>query len=155
MIRLAVFVSTFGYVGYAPLAPGTAGSAAGLAVFGVLRLLGLGPIAEVSLIALLFVAGVWSGTLAERHFGKTDPAPGVIDEVVGMLITLFLLPASPVVLLGGFILFRILDIVKPFPARRVEALPGGLGMMADDAVAGVYAHLLLRGLLLAMPASGV
>lgn len=151
-MRLAVFVATFGYVGYFPFAPGTVGSAAGLLVYGLLRLAGAPPVADLILVAVLFVAGVWSGTLAERHFGGTDPGPGVIDEVVGMLVTLAFLPAGWVLAAIGFVVFRVLDVVKPWPAGRLESLPGGLGMMADDVMAAVYGNLLMRGAVMLAPA---
>lgn len=151
-MRLAVFVATFGYVGYFPFAPGTVGSAAGLVVYGLLRLAGAPLVADVILAAVLFAAGVWSGTLAERHFGGTDPGPGVIDEVVGMLVTLALLPPGWVLAVIGFVVFRALDVVKPWPAGRLESLPGGLGMMADDVMAAVYGNLLMRGAVTLAPA---
>jgi len=151
-VRLAVFVATFGYVGYFPFAPGTVGSAAGLVVYGLLRLAGAPLVADVILAAVLFAAGVWSGTLAERHFGGTDPGPGVIDEVVGMLVTLALLPPGWVLAVIGFVVFRALDVVKPWPAGRLESLPGGLGMMADDVMAAVYGNLLMRGAVTLAPA---
>ena len=94
-----------------------------------------------------------SGTLAERHFGGTDPAPGVIDEVVGMLVTLLLLPAGWVVAIIGFLVFRAMDVLKPWPASRLEDLHGGLGMMADDLMAAVYGNLLMRLALFAAPAA--
>lgn len=151
MMRLALFVCTFGYVGYAPVAPGTAGSLAGLAVYGLFRVAGASPLAELIVIAALFVAGVWSGTRAERHFGGTDPGPGVIDEVVGMLVTLWLLPATWTIAVLGFLIFRVFDVIKPWPAGRLEALHGGLGMMADDVMAAIYANLALRVLVLLVP----
>lgn len=154
MMRLALFICTFGYVGYFPVAPGTAGSLAGLAVYGLLRAAGATPLADLAVIAVLFAAGTWSGTLAERHFGGTDPGAGVIDEVVGMLVTLWALPATWSLVVGGFFVFRVLDVVKPWPAGRLEALHGGLGMMADDVMAAVYANLCLRGALLLAPALG-
>jgi phosphatidylglycerophosphatase A len=141
MMRLAVFVCTFGYVGYAPVAPGTVGSLAGLAVYWLLR----------AAAAPLFGAGVWSGTHAERHFGGTDPGPGVIDEVVGMLVTLWLLPATWTIAVLGFLIFRVFDVIKPWPAGRLESLHGGLGMMADDVMAAIYANLALRLLALLVP----
>ena len=144
MMRLAVFVCTFGGVGYSPVAPGTAGSAAGLVVYVALRLAGASPVAEALIIALIIVAGVWSGTMAERHFGTTDPGPGVIDEVAGMLVTLYALPAGWVIAIAGFFLFRVLDVFKPFPAQQFERLHGGLGMMADDLMVAIYGNLLLR-----------
>ena len=101
---------------------------------------------------LLFAAGTWSGTHAERHFGTTDPGPGVSDEVVGMLLTLFLLPSSWVVIVVGFLVFRVLDVIKPYPANRLEGLHGGLGMMSDDVMSAVYSNLVLQGLVWIAPA---
>ena len=94
MTRLAVFVATVGYCGYFPVAPGTVGSAAGL-VFYLLVWWAQSPVFEVVLIALLFAAGVWAGTTSERYFGGIDPGPIVLDEVVGMLITLAFIPVGP------------------------------------------------------------
>jgi phosphatidylglycerophosphatase A len=141
--RLAIFICTFGYAGYAPFAPGTVGSAAGLAVYAAIRWTG-SPIAEVGAIAALLAAGVWAGTIAERFFGGIDPGPVVIDEVAGMLITLAFIPVGATGALAGFFLFRLFDVIKPFPAARFERLHGGLGVMADDAMAAVYANLALR-----------
>ena len=154
MMRLAVFVCTFGYIGYFPIAPGTVGSAAGLVVYALLRMAGAPPLVDLAVIAGLFAVGVWSGTLAERHFGGTDPGPGVIDEVAGMLVTLWALPVTWALAIIGFFLFRVLDIIKPWPANRFERLHGGLGMMADDVMAAVYGNLLLRGAVLLLPALG-
>jgi phosphatidylglycerophosphatase A len=138
---LALAIATSLGVGYAPIAPGTFGSAAGLVLWAVLP----GSIAvQVVAIVLLFVAGSWSGTIAERHFGKTDPGQVVADEVMGMLITLFLNPVNWLGAFAGFLLFRVADIVKPFPANRLERLHGGIGVMADDGMAAVYANLALR-----------
>lgn len=143
MHRLAVFVCSFGYIGFFPIAPGTVGSAAGLALYLACRELGL-PYFELPLIVLLFVVGVLAGKAAEEALGGVDPGPVVIDEVMGMLITLFLVPVSWTGLLLGFVLFRAFDVVKPYPTNRLERLPGGLGMMADDAMAAVYANLLMQ-----------
>src|SRR5688572_31984345 len=134
MRRLAVFLATCGYVGYAPVAPGTFGSAAGLLVFALVRSTG-STVVELSAIVALFAIGVWSGTVAEHHFGGTDPGPIVLDEVVGMLITLALLPVNLTGAITGFLVFRVLDVLKPWPAAGFEKLPGGLGVMADDGMA--------------------
>jgi phosphatidylglycerophosphatase A len=149
--RLAVFVATVAYCGYFPIAPGTVGSAAGLLVYAIVWWT-RSPLLEVALIAGLFVLGVWAGTVAERYFGGIDPGPIVIDEVVGMLITLAFIPVGWSGALAGFVLFRIFDVIKPYPAGRFESLHGGLGVMADDAMAAVYANLSLRLLLWALPA---
>ena len=92
----------------------------------------------------IFLAGSWSGSIAERHFNATDPGTVVIDEVLGMLITMLFNPVGWGGALLGFLLFRVADIVKPFPARRLEALHGGIGIMADDAAAAVYSNLVLH-----------
>jgi phosphatidylglycerophosphatase A len=141
--RLAVFVATVAYCGYFPIAPGTVGSAAGLIVY-LLVWWAQSPVVEVGLIVALFAAGVWAGTTAERYFGGIDPGPIVIDEVVGMLMTLAFIPVGWSGAIAGFVLFRIYDVVKPYPAGRFERLHGGLGVMADDAMAAVYANISLR-----------
>lgn len=150
MTRLAVFVATAGYSGYFPIAPGTVGSAVGLLVY-LLVWWVQSPIFEVALIVGLFAAGVWAGTTAERYFGGIDPGPIVLDEVVGMLITLAFIPVGLTGALAGFVLFRFFDVVKPYPANRLERLHGGLGVMADDAMAAVYANLTLRALIWLVP----
>ena len=150
MTRLAVFIATVGYCGYFPIAPGTVGSAAGL-VFYLLVWWAQSPVFEAGLILLLFAVGVWAGTTSERYFGGIDPGPIVLDEVVGMLITLAFIPVGIGGALIGFFLFRLFDILKPFPAGRFEKLHGGLGVMADDAMAAIYANLVLRLVLSVRP----
>jgi phosphatidylglycerophosphatase A len=148
MTRLAIMLSTCCYVGYFPVAPGTAGSAAALALFALMAwvapaapaLYGL----EAVVVLGLFFAGWWSGTVAERHLGTTDPGQVVLDEVVGMLLTLAFMPVGVKTALLGFVVFRLFDIIKPFPASRLERLHGGLGIMADDAMAGVYGNVVVR-----------
>jgi phosphatidylglycerophosphatase A len=150
MRRLGVFVATCGYIGYAPIAPGTFGSAAGLAVYYLIR--STGSIAvELGAIVVLFAIGVWSGNEAERHFGKVDPGPVVIDEVFGMLITVALLPVNMIGAIVGFLVFRVLDVFKPWPSGRFERLPGGLGVMADDGMAAVYGNIVMRALIYVAP----
>ena len=145
MRRLAIFAATVAHCGYVPVAPGTAGSVVGLVVLALLRWNG-SPVVELAAIVGVSVFGVWASTIAEQHFGTTDPKPVVIDEVAGMLITLALLPMGWLGALAGFLLFRVLDIIKPFPAGYLERLPGGWGIMADDLAAGLYAHVGLRAL---------
>lgn len=151
MRQVAVFLATCGYVGYAPVAPGTFGSAAGLAIFVLVRASG-SMYVELATIIILFAVGVWSGTEAEHHFGGTDPGPIVLDEVVGMLITLAFLPVNAMGAFVGFIVFRALDVVKPWPSGRFERLHGGLGIMADDGMAAVYGNIMMRIALAVAPA---
>jgi phosphatidylglycerophosphatase A len=139
--RLGLAVATVLGVGYAPVAPGTFGSAAGLLIW---WLLPASTAAQAAAIILIFVAGSWGGNIAERHFGRTDPGQVVIDEVMGMLITLFVNPVGWKGALAGFLLFRIFDVIKPYPANTLEQLHGGVGVMADDGMAAIYANLVLR-----------
>jgi phosphatidylglycerophosphatase A len=141
--RFAILLATVGYVGHFPIAPGTAGSAAGLLLYAALRLAG-SSVLDVAVIVALFAAGCWAGSIAEAHYQRTDPGYVVLDEVIGMLLTLLFVPVTWVGALVGFFLFRAFDIVKPFPARQCERMHGGLGIMADDAVAGIYGNLALR-----------
>ena len=150
MNRLGLFIATCAYVGYVPLAPGTFGSAAGLVVFFAVR--GTASVSlELAAVVIVFAVGIWSATVAERHLGEVDPAPVVIDEVAGMLITLALLPVNLTGALVGFLIFRLFDVVKPWPSSRFERLPCGLGIMADDAMAAVYGQLVMRGLIALTP----
>lgn len=141
MTFLALALATTFGVGYIPFAPGTFGSAAGLIVW---LCLGTSPVTQGAAIVVIFVVGAWSGSVAERHFGRTDPGQVVIDEVMGMLVTLFLNPVGWRGAGAAFLLFRLADVVKPYPANRFERLPGGIGVMADDGMAAIYANLALR-----------
>jgi len=150
MDRVGVFIATCGYAGYAPIAPGTCGSAIGLVLFWAVRSTGSTAL-EIAVMGAILGLGIWSGSVAERHFRSVDPGPVVVDEVFGMLVTLAFLPVSMTGAMVGFFVFRLLDIVKPWPARRLEALHGGLGIMADDGMAAVYGHLAMRGLVAIAP----
>lgn len=142
----ALLLSTALGVGYIPFAPGTFGSAAGLLLW---ALLPSSAGVQAAAIVGLFVAGSWSASVAERHFGRADPGQVVVDEVMGMLITLFLNPVGWGGAALAFVLFRAFDIMKPYPANRLEHLPGGVGVMADDAMAAIYANLVIRVMLAA------
>lgn len=123
---------------------------AAIPFFLLLRLAG-SPSLELTVSALIVVAGAWSARLTEKALGVEDPGPVVIDEVVGMFVSLLWLPATWPVVLAAFLAFRVFDIVKPWPAGRLEHVPGGWGVMADDVMAGVYANLLVQGLVWARP----
>ena len=144
MSRLALALATSLGVGYVPVAPGTFGSVVGLIVWAALP---KDPWTQLVAIVVLFIAGAWSAGVAERHFNGTDPGPVVIDEVMGMLMTLWMVPVGWPGALLGFLSFRVFDVVKPYPANRLEELHGGVGIMADDGMAAVYANLALRALL--------
>ena len=142
MTRLAVLLATAGGAGYVPVAPGTAGSAVGVVAY--LLTAHWPTVSQVLLVALVTIAGTWAATSATEHFGRHDPGQVVIDEVAGQWVTLLLTGAGPVGAFAGFCLFRVLDVTKPWPARRLEGLPAGLGIMADDLMVALYGNILMQ-----------
>jgi phosphatidylglycerophosphatase A len=128
--------------GYSPFAPGTAGTVVGLVLFWPLR--GVGLVPQLVAMALMFLAAVASAEVTSRRTGIKDPSIVVVDEIIGMWISLFLLPWTPAVVIAAFFLFRLMDVVKPPPARGFERLPGGWGIVLDDVMAGIYANLAVR-----------
>ncbi len=146
MTRLRIVLCTWFGSGFFPLASGTAGTLATVPLV-VLLWLYAPQWVHFAMILAVSALGIWAAYDAESHFGRKDPGEVVIDETAGYLVATLALPFSWVHLLGSFLLFRIMDIIKPFPARRLEALPGAWGIMLDDLVAGLYANLALRLLL--------
>ena len=142
MKKLYRLLATGGYTGYSPIAPGTCGSVVILCVYWLLPSFSPGILG--SIIVLMFVLGVWSATWMENECGEHDPSVVVIDEMVGMLVAVFLLPKRFVLMGAAFLLFRLLDVIKPFPANRMERLSKGWGVMLDDVVAGLYANITLQ-----------
>ncbi len=163
---LALVIATCG-VGYLPLAPGTWGSLVGIGLYVLVRGIAMklffgsaagrnfnllhvyyGVVAfELAVVVMITLVGIWAASRTEKLSGRKDPSKVVIDEVAGQFIALmpvpFVLGAAWWSTILAFVLFRIFDIVKPYPARRFESLHGGLGIMADDVVAGVYAAVLV------------
>ena len=145
MTTLARTIATWFGAGYAPTAPGTAGSLAAIAVAWVVHhYTGVQWGSFAYMAMLLFPVAVWSAHTVSRTIGLEDPQIVVVDEVVGQWLTL----AGAATLnwkswLAAFALFRLFDIWKPFPIRKMERLPGGLGIVADDALAGVYGALVM------------
>jgi len=150
MTQLALWLATVLGIGRIPFAPGTFGSIPGVLLALWLHHLGL-PWLEAGLIIVIFAVGIWAAGETERYFQLTDPGPVVIDEVLGMLVTLAFLPVNATGAIVGFVAFRVFDIVKPFPARNLERLPGGLGIMADDFAAGVWGQIVMRLLVWMLP----
>jgi len=143
MDRIYMFIASGAYSGYLPKAPGTWGSLLGVGLWLGLRRLELMPYAAV--VAFVFVIGTACAGAAEKILDRGDPGLVVIDEIVGQLIALAAAPHHPVAIVSGFILFRLFDIVKPFPAGWLDNhIHGGLGIMLDDVVAGLYALLVLQ-----------
>jgi len=145
MVKLAFVVSTWFGCGYSPVAPGTAGSAAAVVIaIALVRYFGFVPWNFALLAALLAGPAVWAADVTARSLKRKDPGLVVVDEVIGQWLALAgATHLSWKSYLGAFLLFRLLDIWKPAPARQLEALPGGWGINADDAMAGLYASLVL------------
>jgi phosphatidylglycerophosphatase A len=144
--RIVIFLATGCYAGKLPVAPGTFGSLAALPLCWLLAQLGRP--AALGATVLVIAAAVWVAGAAERLLQRKDPGSIVIDEIAGMLVTFSGLPFTAFSAAAGFVLFRILDIAKPFPIGWVEKrLSGGVGIVMDDLVAGVIANLGCRLLL--------
>ena len=131
--------------GLAPVAPGTAGSLGALVISIVLNLgLGAGRLTLLAMTAILLFPGIWAADVIAKREGTEDPGLVVVDEVIGQWITLAAVPVfNWKTWLLGFALFRILDIWKPWPARQLERLPGGWGIVADDVMSGLYGALVI------------
>jgi phosphatidylglycerophosphatase A len=139
--KIAVIIATCFGAGYSPVAPGTAGAVVGL--LPVLILSGW-PWIYGLVAALLFFVGVWASGVAEEAFGRHDSPRIVVDEAASIMITFMGLSLTPMTLFVGFILNRLLDIVKPFPAYGAQRARAGWGIMLDDLVAGIYSNVILR-----------
>ena len=144
--RLSLFVASGCYIGLIPGAPGTYASVATTLVLYLVyrhshRIV---PALHVSAVCLITAAGVLAAAEVARNRADKDPSVVVADEVAGQLLAFLLVPLGPLNLVLGTLLFRLFDIWKPFPIRRLERLPGGVGIMADDLLAGIYANLVLQ-----------
>jgi phosphatidylglycerophosphatase A len=138
-----MFLATGFYIGNIPFAPGSFGSLIGLPLS--FALTGITPAPAVLCTLLFIFFAVYIADVAEKILEQNDPGCIVIDEVAGMMVTLIGLPFNPITVVIGFILFRVLDVLKPFPIRNLDKrIPGGWGVVADDVAAGVIANLLLR-----------
>lgn len=146
--RIAGVLATWFGCGLVPVGPGTAGAVGAIAVAWVLeRYCGVGRLGLMLLTAALTPVGVWAAEVAARSSGGKDPAHVVIDEVLGQWVALLgAATANPVSWGAAFVLFRLFDIFKPPPVRQLERLPGGIGIVADDLMAGAYSALVLFGM---------
>ena len=143
-VELSEWLATCFKIGHLPIAPGTWGSLA--AVIGWwLWLQYLDPLVFIVLIITIFTIGVFATNIIIDHTGEKDPSRVVIDEVSGQWLGLLMLPDGMLYIAGAFILFRFLDILKPWPIRQLEQFPKGWGVMLDDMLAGLLTLGLIQG----------
>ena len=140
--KISLILSTWFGIGLLPVAPGTFGTIAAFPL--VFGLTCFGTVFGVFIIVMGVAVAIWASALSEELLCDSDPSEIVIDEVVGFLLTMFLLPLSWLTIGLGFILFRVFDILKPYPIKEAEKLRSGLGIVMDDLVAGIYAHVCVR-----------
>jgi len=153
MIQLIMFIATGAYTGYLPKAPGTWGTLLAFPLH--LLLIRLSPQGYGGSLLVIGWLGVYTAGAAEKILDRKDPGAIVIDEIIGMLITLIAAPSQPLVWLLAFLLFRLFDIIKPWPVSWADRhLNGGLGIVLDDVLAGGYAWLALHAILLVLPSLG-
>ncbi|TFG80704.1 MAG: phosphatidylglycerophosphatase A [Chrysiogenales bacterium] len=146
MKKIGIMIATFFGTGHLPVAPGTWASllTALIVFFTPLSTL---PFVFLALItAFVYAIGIPAAGICEKHYQKKDPRQCVIDEVAGQLVSLWFLPRQAGFYIAAFFLFRILDIIKPFPVNKSEALPRGIGIMTDDVLAGFYVLAVLQGI---------
>ena len=145
MINYATKIIASGLgLGYSPVIPGTIGSLLGIAIFLLLKYFGLSLLVITVFTIVLFFIGVIVSTKAEKLFNKKDPSVIVIDEIVGALLFLSFIPLNFWYVIFGFIIYRIYDIIKPYPAKQAENLHSGWGIMLDDIFAGIYTIITVR-----------
>lgn len=148
---VATFIASVAYLGYSPLAPGTVGTLAAFAVYWWLVPAGY----WVLVVGAVFIAvGIWAGGVAEKVWQKKDPGRVCVDEFAAYFVAVAFLPKTMAYAVAAFILSRVFDILKPFPAGRSQRLRGGWGIMADDIVASLYANLILQGIRAVAHAAG-
>ena len=141
MRRLIKVTTSFFYIGHSPFMPGTLGSLAGLLIYFVVK--DKFPIYAFSVV-FLFVLGILFSTEAEKIYKRKDAQMIVIDEACGMMLSMFLVPYNFWIMILGFVLFRIFDILKPPPARAIEKFSGSFGIMFDDIIAAIYTNFILQ-----------
>ncbi|MCX7919763.1 MAG: phosphatidylglycerophosphatase A [bacterium] len=139
---IPIFIATGFCSGYSPVIPGTVGTIVGVIIYLLFRNFTWWQYG-ITLIACIALA-IWSATIAEQQFHQKDCPKIVIDEIIGYLIAMFLNPFRVKYIVISFVIFRIIDIIKPYPGRQSQKLSGGLGIVADDVIAGIYTNVLLQ-----------
>ena len=140
--KLILFIAEGAFSGLSPYAPGTAGTGVGVLLY--LLIGDVSPRRYLFICAVVTAVGTWAADRAEKILGQKDASPIVIDEIAGFLISMFLVPSGWGFVIAGFFLFRIFDIIKPWPLMQLQDLHGGLGIMLDDVGAGIYTNIVLQ-----------
>ena len=145
-MRIREILFTAFYSGYFPFAPGTAGTLVGMAFYVIEYLIFKENSVIVNAVIVIFMLfpAIKLGDMGEKFFGRKDPSEVVLDEVMGYWISVLFIPFSWKIAVMAFFIFRIMDILKPFPAGRLQSLKGGWGIMIDDYIAGIYTNLILQ-----------
>ncbi|GBD93724.1 phosphatidylglycerophosphatase A [bacterium BMS3Abin05] len=141
-IFLARFLSTTAFTGLFPIAPGTVGSLVTIVILWFLPALSTAWLLGISVV--LFFTGIWSAGVTEKAMGVEDPGSVNLDEDLGMVVSIIALPKTLIWWGVAFLIFRFLDILKPWPAKQSQAVGGGLGIMIDDVIVAIYTNLLLQ-----------
>ena len=141
--RIVIFLATGCYVGYSPVVPGTTGTLAAIPIYFLLS--HLSPLYYLAILLGSIYVAIWASDRAEVILQSRDCRHIVIDEMVGFLVTMFIVPPTWRNILLGFFIFRALDIIKPFPIRALEErVRGGYGVVLDDIIAGIYGNLIIH-----------
>jgi len=146
MKKLYILLGTAGGVGYVPFLPGTLGTMVGVAIYVIFSRFFPQTIGYLIMLAVFLIGGIWVSTRCNQYFEGDDNSSIVIDELVGFLITMLFVPFTFRFIVLGFVLFRIIDITKPFKMGRIERISGGWGIMGDDIAAGILANLIIQAL---------
>jgi len=150
--KLALIVAVWFGTGLFPGIPGTIGSIGAIPLYLVMSLFGV--TFQGIFVFIITIVAIWSSNRAEQLLRGNDPGLIVIDEVSGFLLTVLFIPLTLLNLVAGFFLFRLFDIIKPYPIKKIEKCRGGFGIVLDDLVAGVYAHLSLIAMIYLMQSLG-
>jgi phosphatidylglycerophosphatase A len=142
MIRLILLFASGLGAGFSPFAPGTAGTLVAIPIELLLSPI-RSPVYELTLLTFFFFSS-WIAERAQNHWQKKDDQRIVIDEIMGYFLTMLWIPKTLLFISVGFLLFRLLDIAKPFPCRQLEKVRGGFGVVLDDVFAGIYANVALQ-----------
>jgi phosphatidylglycerophosphatase A len=141
-LRFVILLATGFGAGFSPVVPGTMGTLIAIPIYYFISSISF-PLYELTLVAFFFFSS-WVAGQAEQYWEKKDDRRIVIDEIMGFLVTMLWVTKTPLSIVSGFVLFRIFDILKPFPIRHLERVKSGFGVVLDDVLAGIYSNIILH-----------